>query len=62
MMFRYLEPDCQQLATGRPLRELPFFAVHVPIKNTRLNLTEIERLRGSHAEALIAEHYMVLVV
>ena len=62
MMFRYLEPDCQQLATGRLLSELPFFAVHVPIKNTRLNLTEIERLRGSHAEALIAEHYMVLVV
>ena len=62
MMFRYLEPDCQQLATGSPLSELPFFAVHVPIKNTRLNLTEIERLRGSHAEALIAEHYMVLVV
>ena len=32
MMFRYLEPDCQQLATGRRLSELPFFAVHVPIK------------------------------
>ena len=62
MMFRYLEPDCQQLASASPLNELPFFAVHVPIKNTRLNLTEIERLRGSHAEALIAEHYMVLVV
>ena len=62
MMFRYLEPDCQQLATKSPLRQLSFFAVHVPIKNTRLNLTEIERLRGSHAEALIAEHYMVLVV
>ena len=62
MMFRYLEPDCQQLATQSPLSELSFFAVHVPIKNTRLNLTEIERLRGSHAEALIAEHYMVLVV
>ena len=62
MMFRFLEPDCQQLATGSSLKDLPFFAVHVPIKNTRLNLTEIECLRGSHAEALIAEHYMVLVV
>ncbi|MCY4287690.1 MAG: hypothetical protein OXC63_03775 [Aestuariivita sp.] len=62
MMFRYLEPDCQQLATDKPSQDLPFFAVHVPIKNTRLNLTEIEKLCTSHAEALIAEHYMVLVV
>ena len=62
MMFRYLEPDCQQLATGKTLDQLPFLGVHVPIKNTRLNLTEIERLQSSHAEALIAEHYMVLVV
>ena len=62
MMFRYLEPDCQQLATDKTLEQLPFFGVHVPIKSTRLNLTEIERLRESHAEPLIAEHYMVLVV
>ena len=62
MMFRYLEPDCQQLATGKPLNELQFLGVHVPVKRTRLNLTEIERLSESHAEALIAEHYMVLVV
>ena len=61
MMFRYLEPDCQQLATKRSLHELPFLGVHVPIKHARLNLTEIERLRQTHAEALIAEHYMVLV-
>ena len=61
MMFRYLEPDCQQRATGKTLSELPFLGVHVPIKHTRLNLIEIERLGGSHAEALIAEHYMVLV-
>ena len=61
MMFRYLEPDCQQLATKQTLNQLPFLGVHVPIKHTRLNLTEIERLKGSHAEALIAEHYMVLV-
>ena len=61
MMFRYLEPDCQQLATDQSLDRLPFLGVHVPIKHTRLNLTEIERLKGSHAEALIAEHYMVLV-
>ena len=61
MMFRYLEPDCQQRATEAGLDELPFLGVHVPIKHTRLNLTEIERLRQSHAEALVAEHYMVLV-
>ena len=62
MMFRYLEPDCQQLANKKTLEQLPFFGVHVPIKSTRLNLTEIGRLRESHAEPLIAEHYMVLVV
>ena len=60
MMFRYLEPDCQQLATRNGVAQLPFLGVHVPIKHTRLNLTEIERLKGSHAEALIAEYYMVL--
>ena len=62
MMFRYLEPDCQQRATEQPLDKLQFLGVHVPVKRTRLNLTEIQRLSESHAEALIAEHYMVLVV
>lgn len=61
MMFRYLEPDCQQIAKECSLSDLPFLGVHVPIKHTRLNLTEIERLSESHAEALVAEHFMVLI-
>lgn len=61
MMFRYLEPDCQRLVTGRPLHEQEFYGVLVPIKKTDLNLIEMARLPESHA-ALINEHLLTATV
>ena len=52
MMFRYLEPDCQQLNKNVPLKRLPFFGVYVPIKNTEIKLTELLRLENKHADII----------
>jgi hypothetical protein len=62
MMFRYLEPDCQQLVLSKPLAELPFFGVYVPIKNTEIKLTEFKRLTHKHAEVVLSEHFLVVYV
>lgn len=62
MMFRYLEPDCQQLAKGIPLGKLPFFGVYVPIKNTEIKLTEFQRLENKHADLVLNEHFLVVYV
>ncbi len=59
MMFRYLQPDCQCLATQRKLNELPYIAVYVPVKNTNFLLTELRRFDNKHASAIINEHLMV---
>ena len=58
MMFRYLQPDCQCLAHKCGIENLTFFGVYVPIKNTDLRLTELQRLEDRHASALINEHFM----
>ncbi|MBV9767376.1 MAG: hypothetical protein JOZ48_21225, partial [Acidobacteriaceae bacterium] len=62
MMFRYLEPDCQQLVHRAELHALPFFAVYVPIKNTELKLTELQRLENQHANVVLNEHFLVTYV
>jgi hypothetical protein len=62
MMFRYLEPDCQQLARGTPFGKLPFFGVYVPIKNTEIKLTEFQRLENKHADLVLNEHFLVVYV
>ena len=62
MMFRYLLPDCQLLATKTPLREHPFFAIYIPIKSTGLRITELERLDNRHAAALLNEHLMTMYI
>lgn len=60
MMFRYLEPDSQQAATTKPLSDLPFFGVYIPMKNT--TLTEFKRLEGRQSEAVLGEHFLVVYV
>jgi len=63
MMFRYLEPDCQLLASHRNnLNELPFYAVYIPIKNTDLKLTELERLENKHANVVLNEHFLTVFI
>ena len=62
MMFRFLMPDCQRLDRACTLRELPFFAVLVSIKNTDLNLTELQRLRKRQANIILNEHFLTMYV
>ena len=63
MMFRYLEPDCQLLSRQQhKLHELPFYAVYVPIKNTDLKLTELERLENKHANVVLNEHFLTVFI
>lgn len=60
MMFRYLKPDCQCLAPKRELHEIDFFSVYVPVKNTSLNISELERIDERHGSTYINEHLMSL--
>ena len=60
MMFRYLRPDCQCLAPARALHEIEFFSVYVPLKNTSLQIAELERVDDRHASTHINEHLMTL--
>jgi len=62
MMFRYLEPDCQKLVQGVGLNALQFFAVYVPIKNTELKLTELQRLENQNANIVLNEHFLLTYV
>ena len=60
MIFRYLLPDCQIIATKTPLAKLPFLAFLISIKNTGStpNLTDFERLKGRHADLVLNEHVL----
>ncbi len=60
MMLRYLQPDCQCLATGLPINELPYIAIYVPLKNTNFSLAELNLFEGKHAYILLNEHIMVV--
>lgn len=62
MMFRYLEPDCQQVKFDTRLAGLPFYAVYVPIKNTDLKLTELARLENKHANYILNEHLLTVYI
>ena len=32
MMFRIMRPDCQKKKLNKELHELPFYAIHIPVK------------------------------
>jgi hypothetical protein len=59
MMLRYLTPDCQIIATQRPLRELPYLGLYATIKTTELDVVEYERLINQYAGIVLAEHSLV---
>lgn len=59
MMLRYLEPQVQVAANKvESPSELPYYAIHVPIKSPNYSLSELERLEGS-PYWLLAEHFMI---
>src|SRR5437016_4968329 len=56
MMFRFLQPDCQCLHRGCPVKDLPFLGIYVPVKNTSLDLAEFGRMEKRQASVLLNEH------
>lgn len=60
MIFRYLLPDCQTLASKKEIGDLPFLAFLVSIKNTAPNVTEFRRLRDKHADIVLNEHQLTI--
>lgn len=58
MMFRIMKPDCQKISLGKPLHEISYFSVYVPIKNTSLNIEELKYLKGKHGENILNEHVL----
>ncbi|NMC60090.1 MAG: hypothetical protein GYA51_12035 [Candidatus Methanofastidiosa archaeon] len=60
MMFRFLQPDCQILASKCKFSELPFIGILISIKNANLNLSELKRFENVHASNILNEHIMVM--
>jgi len=60
MIFRYLQPDCQSLAHQVALKDLPFFAIYIPLKKTDFTITEIGRLEGKHASDALNSHLLTM--
>lgn len=62
ILFRYLEPDCQRLITGRPLGELPFVSLYVSFRETQAQISELARFEDRHGEVFFNEHLLVLAI
>ena len=62
MIFRCLLPDVLQRKEGLSFGNLEFLAFHVPIKNTQLQITDLQRLDQNHASFLINEHFLTVSV
>lgn len=67
MLLRYLEPDCQLTERSNPasdedadLGTLSFFALYASARQFESDFPEMARLRGDFAEAVLAEHSLVL--
>ena len=60
MIFRYLQPDCQCLAKGVQITQLPFFAIYIPLKKTDFTIAEIRRLEGKHANNALNCHLLTM--
>ncbi len=60
MMFRMMRADCLRLRRNCSLNQLPYLALYVPIKSTKINLTELLRLDGHPAKYVFNEHLLCL--
>ena len=60
MIFRYLQPDCQCIARGVQITQLPFFAIYIPLKKTDFTIAEIKRLEGKHASNALNTHLLTM--
>lgn len=62
ILFRYLEPDCQRLVTGKVLGELPFLSLYVSFRETQAQISELARFEDRHGEVFFNEHLLVLAI
>lgn len=62
MMFRMMRPDCLMLRHGITLKELPFLAIYVPIKSTRITATDLERLEQHPGRYVFNEHLLCIYI
>lgn len=60
MMFRYMSPECQIIAQDINITDLPYFAIHIPIKEGQLAKTDLSLIANKHGEALLNEHFMTV--
>jgi hypothetical protein len=60
MMFRYMSPECQCIAHKKKIKDLEYYAIHIPIKEGQLDKTDLTLLENKHGEALLNEHFMVI--
>jgi len=60
MMFRIMRPDCQKKKLGKELHELPFYAIHIPVKDTSLRISDIDKLEKNYGANYLNEHFMIL--
>jgi hypothetical protein len=58
MMFRIMRPDCQKQKLQTTLQGLNYYAIYIPIKDTSLNIQELEFLTDKHGENIFNEHLM----
>lgn len=62
MMFRIMKSDCQMIMLNKTLKELPFYAIYIPIKDTSLNISELAILDKKHGGAILNEHLLCLYI
>jgi len=60
MMFRYMNPDCQCIAHNKSIKDLDYFAIHIPVKEGQLDKTDLALLENKHGEVLLNEHFMII--
>ena len=58
MMFRFMQPDCQALATGKKLHELEYFGAYVPVKNMEAAPVELRRFEYHGGNFVFNEHLL----
>lgn len=62
ILFRYLEPDCQQIVTRKSIRDLPYLALYVSFRETQAQISELARFEDRHGEVFFNEHLLVLAI
>jgi hypothetical protein len=60
MMFRVMRSDCQMLRSTRKLKDINFYGIYIPIKDTYLNIAELKALEDMHGGSILNEHYLVM--